>query len=250
MAARKTRPEPKSGAPANRLGAALNGDRITAVYQKLRELIVSGRLAPGTRITEGDVVERFGISRTPVRSALQRLQQEGFIQATTLGRQARLVVSPLTQEDLDELFGLVGEIEGFTARRAAVLPAEARAAVARTLREKNDALARLAETPTPDPDRFFDLDFAFHGAYVQAGGGPRVLALHDGIAAQAERYARVYVSALTNRIDDSVREHATIISGIESGDPDAAQRAVQVNWRNAAERLGTVIAKIGERGIW
>lgn len=249
MAARKTTSDMEPAA-ARRSGATLNGDRITAVYQKLRELIVSGRLAPGTRITEGDVVERFGISRTPVRSALQRLLQEGFIQATTLGRQARLVVSPLTQEDLDELFGLVGEIEGFTARRAAALPADRRAAVVQTLREKNGALAALAENPTPDPDRFFDFDFAFHGAYVQAGGGRRVLALHDGIAAQAERYARVYVSALTNRIADSVHEHADIIAAIEAGDVDAAQRAVQVNWRNAAARLGTVIAKIGERGIW
>jgi DNA-binding GntR family transcriptional regulator len=229
---------------------ARNGDRINTVYQKLRELIVSGRITPGTRITEGEVVERLGVSRTPVRSAVHRLQQEGFIQAITLGRQARLVVAPLTQEDLDELFGLVGEIEGFAARRAAALPGKQRSALVRTLRAKNDTLRATANSPHPDPDRFFELDSAFHSAYVQVGGGRRVLSLHDHIAAQAERYARVYVSALINRIADSVGEHDSIIAAIAAGDPDAAQRAVQVNWRSAATRLSSVIARIGERGIW
>jgi DNA-binding GntR family transcriptional regulator len=227
-----------------------NGDHINTVYQKLRELIVSGRITPGTRITEAEVVDRLGISRTPVRSAVHRLQQEGFIQAITLGKQARLVVSPLTQDDLDELFGLVGEIEGFAARRAAALSNQPRSALMRTLRAKNDALRALAESTHPDPNRFFELDASFHGAYVQVGGGRRVLSLHDHIAAQAERYARVYVSALVDRIGDSVGEHDHIISAIETGDPDAAQRAVQVNWRNAAARLSSVIVRMGERGIW
>lgn len=230
--------------------AAPSGDRIGTVYQRLRDLIVSGRLAPGTRITEADVVERFGISRTPVRSALHRLQQEGYIRATKVGRRARLVVSPLTQEDLDELFGLVGEIEGFAARRAAALPARSRRALVMRLRELNGELRATAESASPEPDRFFDLDAAFHGAYVRVGGGPRVLALHDGIEPQAERYARIYVSALTDRIADSVSEHDRIVQAIEAGRADEAQRAVQVNWRNAAERLSGVIAKLGERGTW
>jgi DNA-binding GntR family transcriptional regulator len=47
-----------------------------------------------------------------------------------------------------------------------------------------------------------------------------------------------------------VAEHDSIIAAIAAGDPDAAQRAVQVNWRSAATRLSSVIARIGERGIW
>lgn len=235
---------PEAGAPVPA------GARIATAYTKLRDLIVSGRLAPGTRITEGEVVERFGISRTPVRSALQRLQQEGYIRATPAGRQTRLAVSPLTQEDLDELFGLVGELEGFAARRAASLPAAARAALAARLRAQNSAIRSNAESAAPDPESWFELDSDFHGAYVELGGGPRVRALHAGIVPQVERYARVYVSALTSRILDSAREHDRIVDAIEDGDPDAAQQASQVNWRNAAERLSSVIARIGERGTW
>ncbi|MFB6240160.1 MAG: GntR family transcriptional regulator, partial [Gemmatimonadota bacterium] len=56
-------------------------DRSGETYTRLRELIVRGQLAPGSRIIETDVAERLGVSRTPVRSALQRLEQEGFIES-------------------------------------------------------------------------------------------------------------------------------------------------------------------------
>ncbi|HEX9109192.1 MAG TPA: GntR family transcriptional regulator, partial [Longimicrobiales bacterium] len=199
---------------------------------------------------EGEVVERLGVSRTPVRSALQRLQQEGYIQATLSGRQSRLVVTPLTQEDVDELFGLVGELEGLAARRAARLERSARSALVRKLREHNGGLRANAGAVSPDPDRWLDFDFAFHGAYVAAAGGPRLRALHAGIIPQAERYARVYVSSLTNRILESAAEHDGIVRAIESGDGDLAQRATQLNWRNAAERLSSIVARIGELGTW
>src|SRR5436309_3240266 len=81
-------------------------------------------------------------------------------------------------------------------------------------------------------------------------GGPRLLALHHGIKPQAERYVRVYVNALMDEIATSVAEHNVIIRAIESGNPDAAQRAVQTNWRNAADRLGRVITNMGEHGTW
>ena len=56
-------------------------DRASQAYRRLRELIVHGRLAPGARIIETEVAGKLGISRTPVRAALQRLQQEGYISA-------------------------------------------------------------------------------------------------------------------------------------------------------------------------
>ena len=59
-------------------------------YRKLRELIVHGRLGPGTRVVEADIARRLEISRTPVRSALHRLQQEGYVVAYRSSRQARM----------------------------------------------------------------------------------------------------------------------------------------------------------------
>jgi DNA-binding GntR family transcriptional regulator len=79
---------------------------------------------------------------------------------------------------------------------------------------------------------------------------PRLLALHDAIKPQAERYARLYVSALTDKLDLSVAEHSVIITAIEAGDAETAQRAIQANWRNAAKRVGALITEWGESGGW
>jgi DNA-binding GntR family transcriptional regulator len=222
----------------------------TAVYERLRELIVRGQLAPGARLVERDIAERFATSRTPVRSALQRLQQERYVTVPDRGKHARLVVAPLTTDDVRELFEVVGVLEAAAARRAALLPPGPRARVSSELVELNTALQRAAEQPRPDQNEIFELDDAFHRAYVEAGGGERILALHDTVKPQAERYCRLYISALVDRIGDSVQEHQVIIDGIRSGNAEDTERAVLVNWRNAADRFSSLIASMGELGIW
>jgi DNA-binding GntR family transcriptional regulator len=69
----KAKPARKPGTDVRKT----RGDRVSQAYHQLRELIVWGKLAPGPRIIETDVATRLGVSRTPVRSAVQRLQQEG-----------------------------------------------------------------------------------------------------------------------------------------------------------------------------
>jgi DNA-binding GntR family transcriptional regulator len=226
------------------------GDRVTKAYNQLRDLIVRGRLAPGTRIIETDVATRLGVSRTPVRGALQRLQQEGYIVASGSGQQSRLSVTPLTQEDARELFAIVGEIEGLGARWSAELTEAQRLAVVDDLQILNRQLAEAAGTPHPDHQIVFDLDQGFHRRYVEGAAGPRLLTLHDAIKPQSERYVRLYISALVDEIGTSVREHTVIIDAIAAGEGEAAQSAVRHNWRNAGSRLSRVIEALGERGTW
>jgi DNA-binding GntR family transcriptional regulator len=230
-------------------GAATD-DRVSATYRRLRELIVGGRLAAGARLIETELASRLGVSRTPVRAALLRLEQEGYILSPGAGLRARPAVAALTREDASELFNIIAEVEGLAARRAAALPPAQRRRLIRALRGLNGQLLKVAMAPRPDPNRISQLDAAFHAHYVHSAAGPRLLALHHGIKPQAERYVRVYVNALVDEIATSVAEHNVIIRGIESGNPDAAQRAVQTNWRNAAERLGRVISNLGEHGTW
>jgi DNA-binding GntR family transcriptional regulator len=225
-------------------------NRTLEVYRRLRELIVRGRLAPGSRIIESDVANRLKVSRTPVRSALQRLRQEGYIISLQTGRQLRLSVAPLTREDAMELLGIVGELEGLGARWAAELPDRDRRRLAAELKELNDRLVASASREPADPEEVFELHTRFHGEYMEGAGAPRLAALHRATKPQADRYRRIYSSIFANESQVSVVEHDEIISSIERGDADAAQRAVQVNWRNAAERLARVIDVLGERGSW
>jgi DNA-binding GntR family transcriptional regulator len=248
------------GSPSNRSRAggashAGNGathpptDNVSRVYTELRALIVTGQLPPGARVAERAVVARMGLSRTPVRSALHRLQQEGFVASVGRAGDQRLIVTPLTRGDGHEVFLVVGHLEGLAARQAAALPADRRRKLVQRLRAVNKELARASRAKAA-PSRLFDLDVAFHETYVDGAAGPRVVALHRAIKPQCERYARLYINVLLDELPTSVEEHETIASAIAKGDPRAAQRAVETNWHNAADRLASAIEEVGERGIW
>jgi DNA-binding GntR family transcriptional regulator len=159
-------------------------------------------------------------------------------------------VAPLTQEDARELFAIVGEVEGLGARWSAELPEDARAALVNDLRRLNDELATASALNEPDSQRIFDLDQGFHRRYVEGAAGKRLLALHDAIKPQSERYVRLYITALVDEIGTSVREHTVIIDAIAAAAGESAQSAVRANWRNAGSRLSRVIASLGERGTW
>jgi DNA-binding GntR family transcriptional regulator len=247
---RQRRPGPAGAEAASGSGTTGRGESVARAYDQLRALIVWGRLAPGSRIVESEIADRLGVSRTPARSALHRLQQEGYVTGLDRAKERRLVVAPLTQSDGRELFHLVGLLEGMSARSAAELPDAPRAALAQRLRLLNRELDYAARGPRPDPLRIFDLDTAFHRAYVEAGAGPRLLALHDSTKPQAERYIRLYISSLFDEIATSVVEHDVIIGHIAGGEPLEAQQAAETNWRNAALRLSKVIGAHGERGSW
>ncbi len=230
-------------------GAEPRLDHVSKAYQELRRIIVWGQLPPGARVSERTIADRLELSRTPVRSALHRLEQEGFVTAVGTGRERRLIVSPLTVEDGLEVFTIVGHLEGLAARTAAELPSARRKALATRLRSVNNELARQSSRKH-NANRFFELDIEFHSLYVEGVVGPRVLTLHQAIKPQSERYIRLYVSVLLDQIATSVREHEKITAAIARGDADAAQHAVETNWRNAADRLAEIIMELGERGSW
>ena len=240
---------PAGGPPATARARDERTDHVSRAYRDLRRVIVGVQLPPGARISERVIAQRLDLSRTPVRSALHRLEQEGFIASSAGGRERRLFVAPLTRDDGLELFQIVGHLEGLAARIAAALPPAQRRAVAARMRELNADLG--AQSPArAAAAHFFDLDLRFHQAFVEPVAGPRLLALHRAIKPQCERYARLYVSVLLDELPTSLKEHEVIARNIARGDARAAQAAVETNWGNAAERLARVIWQYGERGSW
>ena len=212
-------------------------------------MIVRGQLAAGARIVETDVAERFGVSRTPVRAAFQRLEREGYVTASPT-QQARMTVAPLTREDVQELLDIVGELEGLAARRAADLPEADRGRVAAELEALNSEFRRAASAKGAQPGKLYELDERFHRRYVEVGAGPRLRSIHEAVKPQAERYIRMYIALLLDTVPTAGTEHEAIVAAIRSGNASAAQRAVQTNWRHAAERLVRAIDVMGEQGTW
>src|SRR5213592_3242890 len=143
--ARKSTSRDNDDRPAIPLGTAADaphGSRPEQVYARLRDLIVQGLLAPGSRIVETEIATRLGVSRTPVREALQRLQQEGFVTGNPGAQQSRLTVAPLTKADVHELLNIVGVLEGLGAYEAASLDENRRRALAAELRTINGEFNR------------------------------------------------------------------------------------------------------------
>jgi DNA-binding GntR family transcriptional regulator len=216
----------------------------------VRDLIVAGRLAPGAPLVEADLSMRLGVSRTPVRAALQRLQQEGFVRASSAGTMLRAIVAPLTADDMREVFLMVGALESTAARLASGLDEARRRALADEMAQVADDLRRASASRPPDVVHALDLHARFHRAFTASAAGPRLLAELDVLQPQAERYERVYTSAVVSAFDEAAREHAAIVDAVRAGDPDGAERAVARNWRGSAERYGQVVTILGERGNW
>ncbi len=226
-----------------------HGTSVTTAFQQIRELIVHGRLSPGTWVVEGDLAERLNITSTPVRAALHWLQRDGYVHEHRTANKCRIVVAPLTKEDAGELYDIIGHTEGLAGRMVAAEPETERLALAQKLSALNQQLAGITHSST-GTGSIFDLDREFHCLIVEAGAGPRLLALHRAVEPQAERYWRLYASSILHDLNLSVAEHQAIIEAVRAGDADTLEKALQMNWTRGWERLGKVIDVFGERGSW
>jgi len=240
------------GSPADRRHAS------GAACDRLRALIVTGRIAPGAPLVESDLSARLAVSRTPVRAALLRLQQEGLVVWAPAGgsrrHQAaaprRAVVAPLTAGDLREIFLIVGALEAIAARQAAGLDADRRNTLVAVLKEADRGLCAAVARRPPDLAGALGHHGRFHRASVEAAGGSRLRAELDALAPQAERYQRVYGAAAMFAVDEFVRSHEAIAEAIGAGDGAAAEQAVGADWRTMAAHHAEVLEMLGERGSW
>lgn len=235
---------------SSRASKVEHGASLRTAFQEIRELIVHGKLSPGTWIVEGDLARHLGMSRTPIRGALHWLQREGYVLEHKNVSKSRMIVAPLTKEDANELYSIIGRIEGLAGRETAGLLSADRHEIAAKLRATNQQLAGILKRQPAGAGGIFDLDRSFHRAIVHAGAGPRLMALHKAIEPQTERYWRLYASSIIHHLHLSIAEHNEIIAAIEKGDADRTERALQVNWDNGASRLAHVIDMFGERGSW
>jgi len=229
---------------------ALRADRPDQVYERLQDLIIRGRLAPGVRIVEAEIAARLGVSRTPVREAIQRLHQEGMLRATAVARRTELIVAPLTAADLNDLYRLMGGLESAAVAGVIERPAGERRAVVAALRDAEAAFEDAARQPSVDYDRLFELHDTFHQTFVARGAAPRLRQLLDAVRPQIDRYEWVYAPLVGPEYGDTFAEHQEIIRAKRAADEERARRAVIANWERGGDRLRAVIDRVGERGQW
>lgn len=199
-------------------------------YGAIRELIVEGLLEEG-RIEEIPLAERLGVSRTPVREALQRLACEGLVICRP-NRGYRLV--PAGVELVRESYPILGALEAAALRLAGPLLGTAVA----ELRALVDALEAAR-----DPARQYELDHDFHRRLIRDCGNARLLALIETERVRAQRFDGAHRRGTHDRVG-SCAEHRQIVAAIERGGIEQAAQLLEAHWRRGVR---TVVEWLAER---
>ena len=184
-------------------------------YGLILEAIDGHIYKPGDRLVESELAERFGVSRTPIREALQRLETQSLL--TRDGRS--LIVASLDHSQLAELYVVRGELEGLAARLAArhATPEEVR--VLRDMLEEDRALI-------DDPQALSRANRRFHKQIHLASHNRFLVQQLDLVHRSMALLATTSLSA-EGRTHGTLDEHAAIVEAIERGDGDAADEALR-----------------------
>jgi len=226
---------------------AVHGTLPERTYTQLRNMIVRGRIGPGARIVEEEVALRFGVSRTPVREAIARLVNEGYLTSVAGKRRTEVAVAPLSSQSVEELWGMIGALEGHTIRGIARLPANRRAHLAVDLEKLNLELRRASRARPRDHDRLFELQAEFHQRFMDESAGVHLLAVYSILRPQVQRYEWVYGTSFDAEYEPSTNEHLQIISAVRSGDGNRAREAVERHWEHASVRTIAIVNGIEDR---
>jgi len=218
----------------------------------LRDLVYSGAVTPGERLSEVSISERLGLSRTPVRAALARMEQEGMLEAIPSGGYA---VRSFTEADVHDAIELRGTLEGMAARLAAERGVQpARLAALKTL------LAKLDEVFGPVPedmdfDRYVALNAEFHEMLAGLSGSAIVKRELDRAKQlpfadpSAFLNAQASIPAFRASLTIAQAQHRAIVAAIEMREGARAEALAREHARQARQNLEFVMTdrKLVER---
>lgn len=212
----------------------MRSDRIVreelwrTVARRLRQDISKGKLSPGTRLTEGDLAERFGVSRGPIREALRELARSGL--AVSRPHQGVFVSTP-SDADLDEIFVFREAIEIAAGRvlLTKVVPGDID-----RLRSLLDAME--AARAKRDSAAGTTLDLKFHREIFVIAGGARLLRAQDDLLAQMLLSASVN-NTMNHDIYPPRELHRRILNAIAAGDEEGLVGAIEAHYEWSGDRL-------------
>lgn len=195
-------------------------------YETIRGLILSGELSAGDPLGEEALAERCGVSRTPVREALRRLEADLMIRRTS---SKRSFVADWSLDDVEDAFELRAMLEGYAARRAAERMTED--ALDR-MRACNGAISAAIAKPKPDAATFLDRNREFHAMVLEAAGSRRLTNLITALIEQPVvwRTAHHYDPEAFRQ---SHSEHADLLSAFERRDGAWAETIMAGHIRRA-----------------
>jgi DNA-binding GntR family transcriptional regulator len=189
---------------------------VDKAYRTVKDGIISGRYPGGARITEQEVAATSGVSRTPVREALRRLQSEGLVDFTP---NFGAVVTVWTEADSDEVFELRAMLEAYGAKRAAQHASAEQLALLRGLAE-----AQVKESLERKPgylERISEINNRFHYAIQEAAASPRLARALSSLI-EAPLVMKTFHIYTPEDLVRSAQHHLELCSALESRDAEWA----------------------------
>jgi len=201
----------------------------------LEEEIITGVLAPGARLDEMSLSERFSVSRTPIREALHQLSTSGLIE---LRPRRGAIVARVGTETLLEMFETMAELEAACGRLAArrMTDDERRAFIV-----FHEACGRAAEQG--DPDSYYEMNAAFHEAIYRGCHNTFLANQARWLRRRLQAYRRLQLRA-RGRVATSFAEHCQIVNAILASDEKTADAALRSHITVQGERFGDLLASL------
>jgi GntR family transcriptional regulator of vanillate catabolism len=215
----------------------------------LREMLLRGDFQPGERLSELPLVARLGVSRTPIRLALDRLANEGLLEIWPTGG---FVVRAFTLTDAYDAIEMRGVLEGAAARLAAErLQDRDELTTLRTLQRELETVMPPAPTPTPTIDsfaRYLDLNESFHSALIDLAKSPMLRRTLDRVLSlpfaspSATVFARLKLPEAKELLTIAHDHHNVIIDAIENREGSRAENLMREHARLALRNLEAALA--------
>lgn len=203
------------------------------VYESLRDAIVNQVLKPGERLMETDLADEMGVSRTPVREAIRRLELENYV--VMIPRKGAYVAG-LSIKDINDVFEIRGALESLAAGLAA------QRATDEDIKEMELNLEmETSHFETSDLIKTIEEDTKFHDLIFNASKNSRLLGMVKELREQVQRF-RTTTLAVPGRMKFALDEHKAIVEAIANRDIEAAQKAASEHIQSAEAALLEVIS--------
>ena len=220
---------PRSDAPpVPDTSAAASGSAAARVYAHVKERLLDGTFPGGSLLSENELSQQLGLSRTPVRQAFVQLEAEGLLELYP--KRGALVV-PVAASEIEDVFEARLLVEEHCARRAANAGARLVADLEPLIAEQQEAVAQGA----PGMAAFARADRHFHRAIVHAAGNAILTHLYDALRDRQQRIAAVSLARNPGDAERFVAEHLGIVEALSRSDGPAAAELVSAHLRAARD---------------
>lgn len=208
------------------------------VFETLRDAIMNQVLKPGERLMEIQLADEMGVSRTPVREAIRKLELEGFI---VMVPRRGAYVADISLKDIHEVFEVRACLEGLAARLAAerITPEE--------MEELERQLVKEAEeTETNNLRNIVEIDTSFHDILYKAARNKKLLYFVNNLQEQLHRFRSASL-ARPGRSKTALEEHREIIEAIAQNDAEEAEKLARIHIENAENAM---INSLKQQGLY